>query len=66
VATRGRLLESARNELVERQGVLEVDSVARRAGVSVGLIYRHFGSKAGLVGAVVQAFYDRFEDEVIT
>jgi len=35
-------------------------------GVSVGLIYRHFGSKAGLVGAVVQAFYQRFEDEVIT
>ena len=65
-ATRGRLLEAARSELVERHGVLEVDSVARRAGVSVGLIYRHFGSKAGLVSAVVQAFYKRFEDEVIT
>jgi AcrR family transcriptional regulator len=46
--------------------VLEVESVARRAGVSVGLIYRHFGSKAGLVNAVVQAFYERFEQEVIT
>lgn len=65
-ATRARLLEAARNELVERQGVLEVESVARRAGVSVGLIYRHFGSKAGLVAGVVQAFYKRFEDEVIT
>ncbi len=65
-ATRSRLLEAARSELVERRGVLEVDSVAQRAGVSVGLIYRHFGSKAGLVGAVVQAFYKRFEEEVIT
>ena len=66
VATRDRLLEAARSELIERQGVVEVDSVARRAEVSVGLIYRHFGSKAGLVGAVVQAFYKRFEQEVMT
>jgi len=65
-ATRGRLLEAARSEIVERRGVLDVESVARRAGVSVGLIYRHFGSKAGLVGAVVEAFYRRFEEEVIT
>jgi len=65
-ATRVRLLAAARSELVERHGVLEVDSVARRAGVSVGLIYRHFGSKAGLVGSVVESFYRRFEEEVIT
>jgi len=65
VATRDRLLEAARSELIERQGVVEVESVARRAEVSVGLIYRHFGSKAGLVGAVVQAFYKRFEQEVM-
>lgn len=66
VATRSRLLDAARRELIERRGVLEVDSVARRAGVSVGLIYRHFGSKAGLVSVVVQAFYKRFEEDVIT
>jgi AcrR family transcriptional regulator len=66
VATRARLFEAARSELIERHGLLEVESVARRAGVSVGLIYRHFGSKAGLVSAVVQEFYKRFEDEVIT
>ena len=66
VATRARLFEAARSELIERHGRLEVESVARRAGVSVGLIYRHFGSKAGLVSAVVQAFYKRFEDEVIS
>jgi AcrR family transcriptional regulator len=65
-ATRGRLLQAARSEIVDRHGVLEVESVARRAAVSVGLIYRHFGSKAGLVGAVVEGFYKRFEDEVIT
>jgi AcrR family transcriptional regulator len=58
-ATRSRLLESAAAELVERDGRLEVASVAARADVSVGLLYRYFGSKAGLVKAVVEDFYDR-------
>ena len=63
-ATRQRLLEAAEQELVERDGGLEVASVAARADVSVGLLYRYFGSKAGLVAAVVEAFYDRLQAEV--
>jgi AcrR family transcriptional regulator len=59
-ATRRRLLEAATTELVERSGLLEVDSVAARAEVSVGSIYRHFGSRAGLIGAVVDDFYTRY------
>ena len=39
-----------------------MQAVAARAKVSVGLAYHHFGSKAGLIAAVVQAFYDRLED----
>jgi AcrR family transcriptional regulator len=31
----------------------------------VGLIYRYFGSKVGLVGAVVEDFHGRFEREVM-
>lgn len=62
-ASRARLVQAARDELIERSGMLEVDSVAQRAGTSVGLIYRHFGSRAGLVGAVVDDFYDRFRAE---
>lgn len=57
--TRRRLLAAAADELIERDGVLEVASVAARAGVSVGLLYRYFGSKAGLIAAVVDDFYDR-------
>jgi AcrR family transcriptional regulator len=45
--------------------VLEVASLAGRAGVSVGLLYRHFGSKAGLLAAIVGAFYVRFDAEVL-
>lgn len=63
-ATRERLLRAAEAELIERDGALEVASVAARAEVSVGLLYRYFGSKAGLVAAVVESFYDRFHAEV--
>ena len=59
------LLAAAAAELVERDGVLEVGPVAARAGVSVGLIYRHFGSRAGLIGAVVDDFYARFRTEAL-
>src|SRR5918997_4537727 len=62
---RDALLAAAAEELVERRGVLEVGSVAARAGVSVGLIYKHFGSKAGLLAAVVGDFYVRFDAEVL-
>jgi AcrR family transcriptional regulator len=65
VASRQRLLRAAADELVERDGVLEVHSVARRAGGSVGLLYRYFDSKAGLLAAVVEDFYDRFDAAVI-
>lgn len=63
-ATRARLLEAAIEELIERDGALEVASVAGRADVSVGLLYRYFGSKAGLVATVVADFYDRSITEI--
>src|SRR3954464_323606 len=58
-ASRARLLHAASEELIERDGALEVMSVAARAHGSVGLIYRWFESKAGLLAAVVDDFYDR-------
>jgi AcrR family transcriptional regulator len=64
-ATRQRIIRAARAELVERDGMLEVDSVATRAQVSVGALYRHFGSRAALVGAVVDDFYQRYRGEAL-
>lgn len=58
-----RLVEAAVDELVQT-GELEVASVARRAGVSVGLPYRYFGTRSGLLSAVVEGFHDRLDDEV--
>ncbi len=57
-----RLIRAAQDELIHGDGHLEMQAVARRAKVSVGLAYHHFGSKAGLIAAVVEAFYDRLED----
>ena len=58
---RAALLKAAGEELIERGGTFEVASVAARAGVSVGLIYRHFGSRGGLLRAIVEDFYARFD-----
>jgi AcrR family transcriptional regulator len=58
VAARERLLRAAAEELVE-SGELEVAAVARRAGVSTGLPYRYFGTRSGLLIAVLDSFYER-------
>lgn len=62
-AARQRTLQAAAEELV-MTGDIEVSSVARRAGVSVGLPYRYFGTRNGLVSAVVSDFYDRLDEAV--
>lgn len=63
-ATRLRLIEAARAELLDTGGTLEVAKVAARAETSPGLLYRYFGAKDGLVAAVVHAFYDAYDDAV--
>lgn len=62
IGTPERLIQAAQDELIHGGGVLEMQAVARRAKVSIGLAYHHFGSKAGLIAAVVEAFYDRLEE----
>lgn len=64
-ATRRRILAAAQELLVEGEGSLEMAWVAKAAGVSQGLAYHHFGSKDGLLEAVVNDFYDRVEDAVL-
>jgi AcrR family transcriptional regulator len=40
-------VRAAQAELIQSQGLLEMQAVARRAKVSVGLAYHHFGSRPG-------------------
>ncbi|MCZ7461366.1 TetR/AcrR family transcriptional regulator [Streptomyces sp. WMMC940] len=60
-ASRALLLRAAAEELAGN-GTLEVAAVARRAGVSVGLPYRYFGTRSGLLIAVVESFYERLAE----
>jgi AcrR family transcriptional regulator len=62
IGTPERLIRAAQEELIQGGGLLEMQAVARRAKVSIGLAYHHFGSKAGLIAAVVEGFYNRLED----
>ncbi len=64
-ATRARLLDAAERELLARGGHLELQSVARAAGVVPSVASHHFGSRAGLVGAVVDRFFDALHAEVL-
>lgn len=63
--TRLRILNAAADELVERDGELEIASVAARGEVSPGLIYRYFNSRVDLIAAVVDNFYDQYDHWVM-
>ena len=63
--TRERILAAARQLLEDGDGHFEMAWVAKAAGVSQGLAYHHFGSKEGLLSAVVNDFYDRVEASVL-
>ncbi|MFC9436682.1 TetR/AcrR family transcriptional regulator [Nocardia sp. NPDC057030] len=54
---RQQLLDAARDELVRGNGVLELVALTRRAGLSTGALYHHFGSKSGLLAAIYDGFY---------
>lgn len=60
-STRARIVAAAMTELIEGDGDFEIADVARRAGVSVGLAYHYFGSKAGLIAVLITDFHDRHE-----
>jgi AcrR family transcriptional regulator len=51
---RERILESARIVFSESGGEAQIDDVARRAGVGVGTVYRHFPTKEALMVELVR------------
>ena len=64
-ATRRRLLDAARERAIASGGHFEIAEVARDAGVVPSLVHRYFGSKSGLVAALVDEYFDRFHAEVL-
>jgi AcrR family transcriptional regulator len=51
---RERILEAARDVFAEYGLDAQIDDVARRAGVGVGTVYRHFPTKEVLLGELVR------------
>ncbi|MCA9556277.1 MAG: TetR/AcrR family transcriptional regulator [Myxococcales bacterium] len=56
---RERLIEAAKEVFGEAGATASLEAVARRAGVGIGTLYRHFESREALVGAVYQREIDR-------
>jgi AcrR family transcriptional regulator len=42
----------------------QVEDIARRAGVGIGTVYRHFPTKETLIAALAEAHFDRLADIV--
>ena len=57
--TRERIVEATVRTLGRGVSELSVPAVAREAGVSVPTIYRHFGTKSGLIAALFPHFSAR-------
>lgn len=59
---------SAANRMLAAEGAeaLSLDEVARVAGVGIGTVYRRFGDRAGLVGALVDERERQFQAAFMT
>lgn len=56
---RAKVLEAARAAFAEHGGEAQMEDVAKRAGVGVGTVYRHFPTKQALAEALVEERFDR-------
>jgi AcrR family transcriptional regulator len=60
---RAKVVAAARDVFAEHGLDAPMEEVARRAGVGVGTLYRHFPTKDALVLGTVQAKFERLADE---
>lgn len=56
---RKRVLEAAVDEYALHGAALGMQEVARRAGVGIGTVYRHFTSRQALIEAIAHPFFER-------
>jgi AcrR family transcriptional regulator len=57
-----RILQAARELFASDQPDVQMDDVARRAGVGVGTVYRHFPDKQALMGELVRERFGFFNE----
>jgi AcrR family transcriptional regulator len=56
---RKRVLDAAAHEHARLGSALGMQDVARRAGVGIGTVYRHFPSRQALIEAIAMPFFER-------
>ena len=61
---RQRILDAAREAFTEHGQSAQMDDIARRAGVGVGTLYRHFTTKDLLVGELIRLKLSEFAERV--
>jgi AcrR family transcriptional regulator len=59
---RQRLVDAAREVFTEQGASASMEAIAKRAGVGVGTLYRHFPTRFDIVEAVYQDDVDELED----
>jgi AcrR family transcriptional regulator len=62
VRNRERVLEAARKCMALRGLDVQMDEIAKKAGVGVGTVYRHFPTKDALVQALIVDHMERMAD----
>ena len=61
---RARILAAARDLFAMENPEVQIDDVARRAGVGVGTVYRHFPDKEALMGELVRERFGVFDERL--
>ena len=61
---RERILAAARALFGHARPEVQIDDVARRAGVGVGTVYRHFPDKQALMGELVRERFELFNERL--
>ncbi len=61
---RERILTAARALFANMRPEVQIDDVARRAGVGVGTVYRHFPDKQALMGELVRERFKLFNERM--
>ena len=61
---RALILEAARELFASERPDVGIDEVASKAGVGVGTVYRHFPDKEALMGELVRARFDIFNERL--
>jgi AcrR family transcriptional regulator len=63
---RARILAAAEEVFTEQGASASTEEVARRAGVAIGTVFRHFPAKDDLLRAIMKDLLQRLADEVTT